>query len=166
LERLYRLIFAACGVLAAISILAMALIIAADVLLRLTAVGALGFALEAVEYCIFVAAFVAAPWVLRHNAHVAVDFLVRALPRRTRRAAEMLGDLFGLAVTLVVFVFAVRVGLASYEQGIRIIKSFIFPEWWLYLVVAVSLALVAVEFLCRLARAARGRREAGELASL
>src|SRR5688572_22944780 len=111
--RLYRLVFAACGALAAISILAMALIIAADVLLRLTGIGALGFALEAVEYCIFVSAFVAAPWVLRHGAHVAVDFLVRALPARIARAAEAIADLIGLAVTLVVFVFAVRVGLAS-----------------------------------------------------
>jgi TRAP-type C4-dicarboxylate transport system permease small subunit len=154
--RLYRAVIATCGAVAALSILAMALIIGVDVLMRVTGMGALGFALEAVEYCIFVSAFVAAPWVLHHNAHVAVDFVVRALPGRFARAAELLGDLFGLAVTLVVLAFAVRVGLASHAQGIRIIKSFIFPEWWLYLVVAASLTLLAAEFSCRVGRSARG----------
>lgn len=35
---------------------------------------------DLVEYALFAATFLAAPWLLRQNGHVQVDFLVTALP--------------------------------------------------------------------------------------
>lgn len=160
LARFYNGVFAAAGLLSALAIAAMALLITVDVLFRSTGIGSLGFALEAVEYCIFLAAFLAAPWVLHHNGHVTVDFLVQALPAAWARIAMLFTDLLGLVVTLVVAGFVVRVGHASWAQGMRVIKSFIFPEWWLFAVAAPCLALVAIEFGVRIWRVLHGRQAA------
>lgn len=163
LTRIYAGAHAAAGLLAACSVVAMALIITVDVLFRSTGIGSLGFALEAAEYCVFLSAFFAAPWVLRHNGHVTVDFVVRALPPGLARVVLLAADAAGLVVTAIVTVFVIRVGHASWEQGMRVIKSFIFPEWWLYAVAAPCLALLAIEFCVRIVRTLRGEAQEAEL---
>ena len=40
---------------------------------------------------------------------------------------------------------------SSAQQGSIVIKSIVFPEWWLYAPVPVCFALLAVEFVRRLA---------------
>ncbi|HEX7005769.1 MAG TPA: TRAP transporter small permease [Alphaproteobacteria bacterium] len=165
IARAYGAVFGATGVVAILCIAAMALLITVDVLSRYFGFGSLGFALEAVEYCIFLSAFFGAPWILYHNAHVTVDFLLRALPRRVTRVLEIAADLLGLLTTAIVLFYIGRVGFASWSEGMRIIRSFIFPEWWLFVAAGFCLLLVVIEFACRLWRAAHGRAAAAETPS-
>ncbi len=106
---------------------------------------------DLVEYALFVATFLAAPWLLRQNGHVTVDFLVSALPQRLGQAARRVADAVGLVVCLVLLVYAVRVSWRSWASGNIVLKTIVFPEWWLYAVIAVSMALLALEFVRRLA---------------
>lgn len=105
---------------------------------------------DLVEYALFVATFLAAPWLLRQNGHVQVDFLVTALPVRLGNALRRIADAVGLAVCLVLLVYAVRVTWRSWASGNIILKTVVFPEWWLYAVIVVSMALLVLEFSRRL----------------
>ncbi|MDQ2927183.1 MAG: TRAP transporter small permease [Pseudomonadota bacterium] len=105
---------------------------------------------DLVEYALFVTTFLAAPWLLRQGGHVQVDFLVTELPQRAARLARRVGDTVGLAVCVVLFVSAVRVTWRSWASGSIVLKTVVFPEWWLYAVIVVSMLLLALEFVRRL----------------
>ena len=66
---------------------------------------------------------------------------------RTRYALAPTG---GLAVCAVFVVYGIRAVTSSVQQGSLVIKSIVFPEWWLFAPVPVSFAFLAVEFLRRL----------------
>ena len=105
---------------------------------------------DLVEYALFVATFLAAPWLLREKGHVQVDFLVNALPERIRVGVRRAADAVGLVVCLILLVYAVRVSYSSWAGHNIVLKTVAFPEWWLYAVIVVSMALLALEFVRRL----------------
>lgn len=121
-----------------------------DVALRSIFGGTVLGLVELVEYALFVSTFLAAPWLLRHNGHVQIDFLVTALPARMQPGMRKAGDAVGLAVCAVLLVYAVRVTYAAWQSGSLVLKTMIFPEWWLFSVIAVSMALLVLEFMRRL----------------
>ncbi len=113
--------------------------------------------LEASEYALFLLTFLGAPWVLRLGAHVRVDFVLGGVPRAGALALEALGDAVGLAVSGVLLVYSGAVAARAHAEATRVIKEFIFPEWWIFALVALSASLLIVEFLIRLSRLARAR---------
>lgn len=152
-DRLYALL----GVMAAALFAAMALSISVDVIVRNLGLGTIPWINEAAEYMQYVAAFLGAPWVLRLGAHVRVDIILRAAPRRTAIALEVLANLAGIAISGGLLYFSIAVARAAYNDGALVIKSFVFPEWWIFALLAVSALLLLVEFTRRLATS----REAG-----
>ncbi len=105
---------------------------------------------DAVEYALFASTFLAAPWLLRQNGHVQVDFLVAALPEHVGRIARRVADVVGLCVCVTLLVYAARATYRSWANGSVVLKTVVFPEWWLYAVIAVSMALLTLEFIRRL----------------
>jgi TRAP-type C4-dicarboxylate transport system permease small subunit len=79
-----------------------------------------------------------------------VDVLVTLLPRRIARAIERAADAAGFALSTVFAVYGIRAITGSAQQGSLVMKSIVFPEWWLFAPVPVSFAFLAVEFLRRL----------------
>ena len=53
-------------------------------------------------------------------------------------------------MSAVFVVYGIRAVAASLQQGSLVIKSIVFPEWWLFAPVPVSFAFLGVEFLRRL----------------
>ncbi|WP_418320686.1 TRAP transporter small permease [Piscinibacter sakaiensis] len=121
-----------------------------DVLLRSATGDTLAGLAELVEYTLFASTFLAAPWLLRHNGHVQVDFAVGALPERPRRLVRRIADGIGLLVCLVLLVYSVQVTWTAWRDGSIVLKTLVFPEWWLFAVVVVSMALLVLEFARRL----------------
>ncbi len=121
-----------------------------DVIARSLAGGTIKGLADLVEYALFAATFLAAPWLLRQNGHVQVDFLVTALPARLGNAVRRLADAVGLGVCLLLLIYAVRVTWLSWSSGNIVLKTVVFPEWWLYVVIVVSMFLLSLEFLRRL----------------
>lgn len=101
---------------------------------------------EYCEYSLFAATFLGAPWVLKLNAHVRVDFLATSLPPRAARALDIAGDLIGLTVCWVLLYYALHEGWRAWVENQRMIKMFIVPSWQIIGVVAFSFALLALEF--------------------
>lgn len=121
-----------------------------DVIVRSLGGGTLNGLAEIVEYVLFAATFLAAPWLLRQNGHVRVDFLVNAMPSALRHPLRRATDAVGLAVCLTLLAFSALVTYRSWAGHNTVLKTVVFPEWWLYAVIVVSMALLAAEFARRL----------------
>lgn len=163
LDRIIDWALEACGAVAMAAIVGMGALITADVVMRSTGLGVVRGGVEAVEYLMFLTALFAAPWVLRHNAHIRIDFLFESAPRRVAAILEVAIGALGLAVVGILIFYAARIGLQSAAEGRKIFKTFIFPEWWIYAAAVLALAMLWIEFLRRAIRplmAARSREKA------
>jgi TRAP-type C4-dicarboxylate transport system permease small subunit len=151
LARAYGRFLHGCAAIAALLLGAAAALVTGDVVARNVGLGTLPWILEVSEYVLPLATFLVAPWLLSRSQHVRLDALVTALPERAGRALDRVSDLIGLAVCAVFVVYGVRTVASSAQQGSLVIKSVVFPEWWLYAPVPVCFALLGVEFVRRLA---------------
>lgn len=148
--RAYRWLLHAGAAASALLLGVLALLVTADVVARNLGWGTLPWILEVSEYCLPLATFLVAPWLLSRSEHVRVDVLLTALPPTVARALNRLADAAGFAVCAVFVVYGVRTVAGSAQQGSLVIKAVVFPEWWLYAPVPVSFAFLAVEFLRRI----------------
>lgn len=151
LARTYTRLLHACAVVAALLLGVTALLVTGDVLARNVGLGALPWILEVSEYILPLATFLVVPWLLHRGEHVRLDALLTVVPTKVARALDRLADALGLAVCAVFVVYGARAVASSAQQGSLVIKSVVFPEWWLYAPVPVCFALLAIEFVRRLA---------------
>jgi TRAP-type C4-dicarboxylate transport system permease small subunit len=96
--------------------------------------------------------FLAAPWVLRLGSHVRVDAVLAALPKKFAIRMEQLVDAVGLAISLVLVYYGALAVLDAWSTNLVARKTWNFDEWLLLLPIPVSGALLAVEFVLRIAR--------------
>ena len=148
LGRAYYLIGNAVG----ISIGLFAVGIALDLVLRTIGIGNLPGLQEIIGYSLFVGVFLAAPWVMRLNAHIRVDVLLSALPGYLSRLLERLLDGLGLVICLALVRYGIKNWQQAYEFGSTQFNYFEVSEWWLLTAFVISFVLLAVEFLSRLIR--------------
>ena len=138
---------------------AIALLIPLNVLLRNAFGTTLYGLLDAIEYGLLAATFLAAPWVLAREAHVSVDLIVGALDGRSRRIAEGIAHAAGALVSAVFLWFAWEALAASFARGTQIRTAFTIPEWWTLTAAPLGMVLILIEFLRKLARGS-GQRHA------
>ena len=144
---LYRTLMHACGIGAALTIGVMALLVTFDVIARNTGLGSFPWVVEVSEYSLPLATFLAAPWLLYRNEHVRLDMLLTVWPRLAH-----VTNVLGFAVCVLLVIYGVRTILNS--NGM-VLKSVVFPEWWLYVPVPLCFGLLAIEFVRRMALACR-----------
>jgi TRAP-type C4-dicarboxylate transport system permease small subunit len=151
----------ALAVLAALTLLAMVVMVTADILLRnLTRTG-FPWANEVSEYALYVITLLTAPWLLRRGQHVRIDLVLTLVPPRLAWLMEAIADVVGLAVCVVVLRYGLKMTLDSAALGSITIKNLVFPEWWLLWPLPLCFALLAIEFAFRFGRLMRsepGRR--------
>lgn len=144
---LYARLLELLAAVAAVLLGASALAITLDVVGRNVGLGTLPWILEVSEYVLPLATFLVAPWLLYRNEHVRLDILLHRWP-----ALGHLTNVIGLAVCLVLVWYGV---LTIRNSGGMVLKSVVFPEWWLYVPVPMCFGLLAIEFIRRLALARR-----------
>ena len=142
--------------LACLLLLAMAIMIGVDVVTRNMGLGGIAWSGEVSENIIYLLTLMAAPWLLRQGQHIRVDILLRALPGKAAWALEWAGDILGLACSLYFVWYGWVVLAESYRAGAVTIKTLITPEWWMLAPLPVAFLLLAIEFVFRLHRSARG----------
>lgn len=147
MESLYARLLELLAAVAAVLLGASALAITLDVVGRNVGLGTLPWILEVSEYVLPLATFLVAPWLLYRNEHVRLDILLHRWP-----ALGHLTNVIGLAVCLMLVWYGV---LTIRNSGGMVLKSVVFPEWWLYVPVPVCFGLLAIEFVRRLALARR-----------
>lgn len=143
-------IHAACGAAAGIVVGLLVLLVCIDVVGRNLGVVSLPWIVELSELALPLATLLAAPWLLHRNEHVRLDVLDRMLPARTLRALHRISAAVGLAVCLAIAWYALKVIADTRAIGAMVIKSLVFPEWWLFVPLPLSFGLMALEFARRL----------------
>jgi TRAP-type transport system small permease protein len=138
--------------LACLLLLAMTLLIGADVATRNTGFGGIPWSNEVCEDILYLLTLASAPWLLRAGQHIRVDIVLRAVPARVGWLAEWVGDVVGLACSLYFVWYGLAVTAASYRAGAVSIKTLIMPEWWLLAPLPVAFLLLAIEFVFRMQR--------------
>lgn len=162
LSRLYGRFISALALVGCLTLLAMMLIIVADVLLRNLAPPGwpkgIAWSNEVSELMLYVITMCLAPWLLRQGQHIRVDIVLQAIPRRAAWGLEWLGDLMGLACCLALCRYGVQATVASYQAGSLNIKTLVTPEWWSLAPLPIAFALLAIEMVFRMHRLWQGER--------
>lgn len=147
-------------------LLAMMLLIVADVALRNLAIEGLPLGLpwsnEVSELMLYLITMCVAPWLLRQGQHIRVDIFLQAIPPRMAWALEWVGDGLGLLCCLVLAWYGVQATWASYTAGSLSIKTLVTPEWWSLAPLPVVFGLLSTEMVFRMHRllhAQRGPRQ-------
>ena len=162
LERAYGrllewLAYAGCAL-----ILAMTLMICADVLLRnvriIPGVAGLEWSNEISEAMLYLVTMLTAPWLLRRGQHIRVDIVLRAVPKSVGWAMEWAVDALGLACCALIAYYSARAAFASFKAGSVSIKTLVTPEWWLLSVLPMAFLALSIEMLFRMRRLALAER--------
>jgi TRAP-type C4-dicarboxylate transport system permease small subunit len=151
----------ALAVIAALTLLAMVVMVTADIVLRNLTRSGFPWANEVSEYALYVITLLTAPWLLCRGQHVRIDLMLTLVPPRLAWLMEAAGDIVGFVVCFVMLRYGVRMTIDSAALGSLTIKNLVFPEWWLLWPLPACFAMLAAEFVFRfdrLIRGARGRR--------
>jgi TRAP-type transport system small permease protein len=158
LSKAYGRVLDGLMLLACLLLLAMTLIIGADVISRNAGLGGLPWSSEVSEDILYLLTLLAAPWLLRQGQHIRVDILLRALPPRLGWSLEWAGDVLGLACSLYFVWYGWKVLAASYQAGAISIKTLVTPEWWMLTPLPIAFVLFSLEFVFRMHRLAQAER--------
>ena len=144
--------------LACLMLLAMTLLIGADVITRNLGLGGISWSNEISEDILYLMTLLAAPWLLRQGQHIRVDILLKALPARVGWVMEWIGDLLGLACAIYFVWYGLKVLATSWASGAISIKTLVMPEWWLLVPLPLAFVLLSIEFVFRMHRLETGPR--------
>ena len=158
-EAAYGRLLDACAAVAATVVLALTTLFTLTVVLRVTAGSRVKGDVELSEYAILLITAFAAPWLLRQGRHVRLDVVLVNLPPRLAWRCELLADVLGVAVSLLLVWYGARVLVTSAVAGTRIVKEFTIPEWWTLWPLPLMFALVTIEFAFRFRRVLHGPRQ-------
>lgn len=153
-ERLLYALIAA----AALLLFAMILVVTGDIVLRNTVRWSFVWANEVSEYALYFMTLLAAPWLLRQGRHVRLDLVLTLVSPRIAWRMEMVADVLGFIVSLVLVRYGADMTYESWRLGSITIKNLVFPEWWLLAPLPLIFLLLAIEFLFRLQRLFSGDR--------
>ena len=141
----YARLMRSCGFVAAAVVAAITLMVCYDVVGRNLGLRTLPWINEVTEYAMPLATLAAAPWLMWRNQHVRLDLLGALLSPAAQRQVDRLASALGLLVSSIMVWYAVRLLLDSRDAGSLVMKSLVFPEWWLYVPVPIGFALLALE---------------------
>ena len=158
LSAIFGRVFDALAVAAALILLAMVVVVTADIVLRNSTGGGFAWANEVSEYALYLMTLLTAPWLLRRGQHVRLDIILALVPARIAWLMEAAADVLGLAVSLVLVRYGLFMTIDSWRLGAITIKNLFFPEWWLLAPLPITFALLAIEFVFRFDRLMRGAR--------
>ena len=146
---------------AAILLLAMVIIVTADILLRNLFVYGFVWSNEVSEYALYLITLLTAPWLLRRGQHIRLDLILTAVPRGAAWVMEAFGDVLGFVVCLVMLRYTWLMTHEAFQLGSITIKNLIFPEWWMLAPMPFTFLLLTIEFVFRFLRLLqkRDRRE-------
>lgn len=161
----YGKLLAALAAVGCAILLAMMLVIVADVALRNIAVPGmprgLGWSNEVSELMLYLMTMCVAPWLLRRGQHIRVDIVLQALPKRLAWTLEWVGDAIGLVCCLFIAWYGTHAAWASWRDGALNIKTLVTPEWWSLAPLPFVFVLLSIEMVFRMRRlyaAERGPR--------
>jgi C4-dicarboxylate transporter DctQ subunit len=127
-------------------------LICVDVTARTLRLFATPWTLDIAEYLLYGITFLGAPWVLREEGHIAIEIVVERLPSAAQVFVRRCTDGFGALVCAVLAYYAARTLWRSYSAKNLVHETFVFPEWYLYVIAPPIFLILLLLFLRRVLR--------------
>ncbi len=137
----------ALAMLAGIVLVTDILLIAADVLFRNLGIAGLGWVSDIIEYSLPLSTLLSAPWLVASKGHVRLDLVVERMSSSLRATVFRATMLLAAVVTGALVYASALMALDTYRSGALVMKSLIFPEWWIMAAVPPLFLLTALECL-------------------
>jgi TRAP-type transport system small permease protein len=158
ISQLCERLFAILASLAALTLLAMVVLVTADIVMRNTLGVGFAWSNEVTEYALYFITLLTAPWLLRRGQHVRIDMFLVIVPPRIAWVMEAAADILGFAASLLLVWYGAVMTIQSARLGAITIKNMVFSEWWLLAPLPICFALLALEFVLRFHRLMGGPR--------
>ncbi len=148
--KLYDALMKACGAVAALLFGLMTLLVSYDVVMRNLGGGGLSWILDITEYMLPTAICASAPWLMYRNQHIRLDVLTMVLSPDKLRHIDRISAGVGMVASGIFTWYAVAMIADSYSAGSLVMKSLVFPEWWVFVPVPIGFGLLTLECARRL----------------
>jgi len=147
--RLFDFVIVAFAIAATIILAALFICVSAEVVMRYFIGRPTRWVNEFSEYALLWIAFLAAPWILREEAHVKVEMFTDALSSVWRHRFHVTTSLVGAAVCALFCWVTTAYVFEVFGNGEFLFKSVQLPKWSVMAVMPPGLALLTIQFLRR-----------------
>jgi len=152
LLRFFERLLSAFNLIFGLALGALIALMCVDILIRNLRMGSMPWLLELTEYIMYGGAFLAAPWVLRQGNHVRVDALLSAVSKPVAVILEIIVDVVGLGVSLVLLAYGAYASWDAFSSNMMQYKTWTVSEGLLLLPIPIAAALLSIEFVLRIFR--------------
>lgn len=112
-------------------------------------------AAEISVYIVYITAFLTAPWLLKVDKHITVDFLSESALLKNKWFS-LIKDIVCLMVVALIFVRSIAVTYDQFIQGVIILDTLETPRYLLSLVIPVSFFLLSIIYLEKIWKKIKG----------
>lgn len=143
------------ALVAGVLLCALVVLICMDVTVRTFKLFPTPWTLDIAQYMLYAITFLGAPWVLREDAHIAIEIFVERLQPGARRQVGRATDALGAVVCALLLYFSCRALWRSFAAKNLVYQTFVFPEWYLYCLAPPVFLILLLLFIRRMVRGAR-----------
>ena len=104
------------------------------------------FTIQFTEYALLWFTFLGAAWLLREGGHIRIDTVVSRLPTKTRRHVEIINDILGFIVSVIIFWFGTLHTIDLFQRGIMEVKGTTVPKFPLFLIIPLGGLALSIQF--------------------
>jgi len=137
------------------------LLVSTSVILRQLSDNSLPWNIEISEYALLYACFLSAPWVMRLDAHVRVDFVVERLRRTSEtacRCLERVSDGIVCLICLAMGYYGFAVAIDLWQRDVIVTSILNWPKAPLVVIIPIGLTVTLAQVIRRVVERERSKR--------
>ena len=133
--------------LAGIILLVITFAVTGSALVRYLGFRAPIWTLQYTEYGLLWFTFLGAAWLLREGGHIRIDTVISRLFAKNRRKVEIIDDILGFVVSIIIFWFGTLHTIDLYQRGIMEVKGVIVPKFPFFLIIPLGGLTLSIQFV-------------------
>ncbi|MBW1997232.1 MAG: TRAP transporter small permease [Deltaproteobacteria bacterium] len=142
----FNIIIEIMAYLAGIIILAITLTVSCVSVMRYLGFRPPIWTLQFTEYGLLWFTFLGAAWLLREGGHIRIDTAIVRLHPKIRRKVEIIDDILGLIVSVIIFLFGTLHAIDLFQRGIMEVKGTTVPKFPLFLIIPIGGLALSIQF--------------------
>jgi TRAP-type C4-dicarboxylate transport system permease small subunit len=148
--------------LAGIILLAITFAVTVSALVRYLGFRAPIWTLQYTEYGLLWFTFLGAAWLLRKEGHIRIDTVISQLYAPIRRKVEIIDDILGFVVSIIIFWFGTLHTIDLYQREIMEVKGVIVPKFPFFLIIPLGGLTLSIQFVRNFLKKIRSKTGHGE----
>ena len=148
--------------MAGIILLVITFVVTGSALVRYLGFRAPIWTLQYTEYGLLWLTFLGAAWLLREGGHIRIDTVISRLHAKSRRKVEIINDLLGFIVSVIIFWLGSLHTIDLYQRGIMEVKGVIVPKSPFFLIIPLGGLALSIQFVRNFLKKIRSKADHGE----